>query len=608
MDDQGAEQPASPRQILQIFDDLRTLVQSDGALHELSSIIYRDWVVTVDLQEGRLVDDPERRWSTSKLNTNELMLLLGLLVQSKSDRTYTAGSRDESFVARVDGLLRELHDRVFADGAPTFDPATTTFIELPNSIGLLGREAIYYGPDSFYLHQLLDFARHRYREDATWLLQNVGLSIRPMIDIVKFIVDRIGLQMAGMGHLRNEGHEIKNSELTSSLVISKAELRKKFGAKADLFFTKFVTPAVTANQDFIEPFAINAVAIAPLIDLGEYLYVPNEYRLVESVYASPFYWMIADDGYATTAAEHRGEFLEKTAAHILRAVFGADNVHENVALKKNGRDIAGEIDVLVTYGEFAIVVQAKSKRITLKARAGDSEALRKDFEGAVQAPYRQALKCIELIRSGAKCETKAGRRIDLHFLPRFFPMVTLSDAFRASTLLSQRMLDRTEGLAPVVWDIGVLDCVARLLPTPIELLFYLKSRSDVFVKVLSDSEYNYLGFHIKTKLAMHPDFDGMYLERDFATVVDDYMISADVGIEAKRPVGVLERLKVPVVCELLAELKKADPRVASLVVDLYDFSSAALEEISKTIVSLRKEVAATGKSIKAFSIPTKTAA
>ena len=185
-------------------------------------------------------------------------------------------------------------------------------------------------------------------------------------------------------------------------------------------------------------------------------------------------------------------------------------------------------------------------------------------------------------------------------------MVILSDPFPASTILSGAMLDRGDRIAPVIWDIGVLDCVARLLPTAIEMLFYLKSRSEAFDKVLSDSEYNFLGYHLRAKLALPPDVDGMLLERDFATVVDDYMIAADVGVEAARPLGILERLKIPVVSELLAELKTADPRIASIVIDLYDFSSAALEDLSAMILNMREEVASTGKAIKAFSLPTAT--
>ncbi len=603
--DQEPECPV-PRSAAAIFADLRELAQSDGALHEISGIIYRDWVLTIDVQVGKVIDDPERRWSTTKLNKNELMLLLGLLIQCTDDRTYSVQNIDDNFAARADQLLREFHDRVLFDGVPIFDRLTGDVNNNPDSIGMFAREAIYYGSDSFYLHQFSHFSRLRYREDATWLLQNAGMSIRSMIDIAKFVGGRINNQMTTVGHLRNEGHNFDNGDLTNSLLIAKADLRRKFGVKVDAFLKKFAIPITDSNLHFSSPFAINAIMIAPIVDLGEHLYVPNQYRLFESIYESPFYWMIGDRTYADTEAVHRGRYLEKTATHILRSVFGEKNVFENVTLKQNVSHIAGEIDVLVRYGEFVIVVQAKSKRVTLAARSGDSSALKNDFEGAIRAPYHQAIKCIELIKSGAKCLTKDGKELAFHSLPRFFPMVVLSDPFPAATLLARNMLERGGNIAPVVWDLGVLDCVARLLPTPIEMIFYLKSRSDVFDSVISDSEYNYLGFHIRSKLALHPDADGMLLDRDFATVVDDFMIAADLDIRTDRPLGVLERLQIPVMSELLAELKSADPRIASVVVDLYDFSSAALEDLSAIILNLREEISSTGKAIKAFSITTAT--
>jgi hypothetical protein len=83
------------------------------------------------------------------------------------------------------------------------------------------------------------------------------------------------------------------------------------------------------------------------------------------------------------------------------------------------------------------------------------------------------------------------------------------------------MLERGKSIAPVIWDIAVLDCVARMLPTPIEFLYYLKCRSDVFERAQSDSEYNFLGYHLKYKLAIHPDADFMMLDREFASIVDD---------------------------------------------------------------------------------------
>lgn len=595
-----------PRPEGEIFEDLRALAQSEGALHEISSLIYRDHLVTVDQHEARVVDDAAYRWSTSKLNKNEILLLLGLMVQSSTERIYLVRLGSDEFLKRADALFHEFHKRVAVVLTSIFDSKARDFVEQKDFFGLLGREAIYYGAEGLYLHQLLNFSRDRYKEDTEWLLRNVGISIRSMLDIIKFILDRINLQMTEMGCRRQDGCEVRKTDLTDSLLIPKGDLKRKFGNKAEAFFEKFVTPITSANEGFTDPFAINAVALAPIIELGDHLYVPIQYRLCESIYESPFFWMMADKEYKDIHAQHRGVFLERTTAGILSGIFGDQHIYENVVITRKGLDRAGEIDVLVVFGEFVIVVQAKSKRVTLKARAGDSETLKADFEGAVQDPYRQAIDCIEHIKAGAKCVAKDGTELEFHSLPRFFPMVVLSDPFPASTILSRIMLERSDEIAPVIWDLGVLDCIARLLPTPIEMLFYLKCRSDTFDNIISDSEYNYLGYHLRSKLAVPPERDMMMLERDFATVVDDFMIAVDLGIEPNRPIGILEKVEIPVISDLLKVLKSADPRVASVVVDLYDFSSAALQDLSATILNLREEIAATGKEIKAFSIRTES--
>jgi len=52
-------EPKEPRSQEQIFADLCALVQEEGALHENSAIFYRDWILTVDLQEA--ISDKVRR-------------------------------------------------------------------------------------------------------------------------------------------------------------------------------------------------------------------------------------------------------------------------------------------------------------------------------------------------------------------------------------------------------------------------------------------------------------------------------------------------------------------------------------------------------------------
>lgn len=273
----------------EVFKDLRTLAQSSGALHAISEIIYRDWVQTVDVEQGVVTDDPDQRWSTSKLNTNELLLLLALLVQVGDDRTYATVIVDGAFANTADTLLRELHDCINEAARAAFDPMSQKFLETPNSLGMFAREAIYYGPASFYLHQFAKYARHRYRDDGSWLLQNVGISIRPMIEIAQFITHRVTLQMNHILHMKADGAKFHGGDLTNSLMIPKIDLKTKFGSKIDAFIAKFAIPVSGVDANFDSPFDINPVSLAPLIDFGDHIYVPNQYRLMESVYESPFY-------------------------------------------------------------------------------------------------------------------------------------------------------------------------------------------------------------------------------------------------------------------------------------------------------------------------------
>lgn len=195
-----------PRSEAEIFEDLRIIAQSEGSLHEITSLIYRDILVTVDRREARVTDDPEHRWSTSKLNQNEMLLLLGLMVQSPTDRTYTVDSGREGFAASVDALFSEFHERVMADAISSIQWEPGGIVAREDTIGRMGREVIYYGAQGFYAHQLLKFSRLRYSRDESWLTQNVGMSIRTMLEIVKFVSDRVNQQITAIGHLREQGH------------------------------------------------------------------------------------------------------------------------------------------------------------------------------------------------------------------------------------------------------------------------------------------------------------------------------------------------------------------------------------------------------------------
>jgi hypothetical protein len=109
----------------------------------------------------------------------------------------------------------------------------------------------------------------------------------------------------------------------------------------------------------------NAAPIIKSID-GSYILLQH-YTLLEALYEAPFFWMTGDKTYAATASKNRGVFTEKFLADRLILVFGTKYVFQNVDIYK-GKDRFAEADVLVVYGDRVIVVQAKSKRLTIEAR------------------------------------------------------------------------------------------------------------------------------------------------------------------------------------------------------------------------------------------------
>jgi hypothetical protein len=74
-------------------------------------------------------------------------------------------------------------------------------------------------------------------------------------------------------------------------------------------------------------------------------------------------------------------------------VFGAARVYHSINIERGKGNRLGEIDVLALFGDRTIVLQAKSKRLTLEARRGNDLQLKSDFKTAVQDAYDQAMNC-----------------------------------------------------------------------------------------------------------------------------------------------------------------------------------------------------------------------
>jgi hypothetical protein len=95
---------------------------------------------------------------------------------------------------------------------------------------------------------------------------------------------------------------------------------------------------------------------------------------------------------------------------MARQTFGQDHVFANATVKRSNGDIDGEADVLVVSGEFVLVIQAKSKQLTLEVRSDGTEKLKTDFQAVIQSAYDHAVKFVDSIVAGRECEVDAKDR------------------------------------------------------------------------------------------------------------------------------------------------------------------------------------------------------
>ena len=103
-----------------------------------------------------------------------------------------------------------------------------------------------------------------------------------------------------------------------------------------------------------------------------------------------------DMAYVSTATQNRGVFTEQFAVQRLLQVFGALNVLANIEIFESKDTKLAENDLLVRFGNRVLVLQAKSKRLTMQVRRGNDRQIKDDLKKTIQDSSDQAYRCARL--------------------------------------------------------------------------------------------------------------------------------------------------------------------------------------------------------------------
>lgn len=589
----------------EIFDDLANLCSSPGYVHAIAYFCFRDNMIRYsgDMKP----EDMQHLFSMTRLIRTEISTLIGLLLKNEINYSLPAEDVMQRYLEKTEALLEEIHQSMLGAWWAGLNPKKVPDKGINHfTNGAALREPIFYGGESAYSFQYRDLSPRKYGKDDEWFKTNKGFSIRTARDVV-YAVGKLQDEksIATLNALREpppgQWTSLPGFEFTVQEVAERARIDCVVVEKV---LTAFSVPAGERNNQFSTLHDFNIVNASPLLRIRDDAYILfHIYSLVEALYETPFYWMGADKGYVSTAMRHRGLFTEEFAAERLALVFGKDKVFSNVDIFESKSNKVGEIDVLVLFGNRAIVLQAKSKRLTLEARRGNDGQIKDDFKKSIQDSYDQGYACAKLL-GNAKYTLKDAHSREVVIamaLKEVYILCVISDHYPALSFQAQQFLkfEVTDTIPPpFVLDVFMLDAMTEMLDSPLQMLSYVDRRTKYSGKLMASHELTILSYHLKQNLWLDEDHDMVMMSDDISTDLDLSMLVRRDNIQGKRtPDGILTRFAATTLGRFVKQIEaKPDPATIDLGFMLLTLGENTVVEVSKGIDELANRARRDGKS------------
>jgi hypothetical protein len=575
-----------------IFNDLANLCVSAGFAHVIASFCLRDH--TIGYANKITPADFIHMFSMEGLIRTEISTLIGLMLKKDINYSLPPPKVIDDLMKKTDSLLKELHESMSVPIIAEFNLSKIKQADFnPFSSGTALREPIFYGGESAYYFQYRDFSLKKYIKDNNWLLTNKGFSIQDAKTIISCIPEIQNRKI--LEYLKSLNvNELQDRTILPGYVFSTEEVASQSGVEKSTVakvLRAFTPLEGTRNETFNALNDFNITNAYPLIDIGNQEYLLFQYySLVEALYETPFYWMGSDKAYVNEAMRNRGEFTEEFSFERLELIFGKQRVFKNVNIIDSKKKKAGEIDVLVVFANRAIVLQAKSKRLTLESRKGNDKSIRDDFKKGIQNSYDQGLLCSKLL-SDLNYELVDAWDNEIN-IPRQYKEIYLfcivSDHYPALSFQARQFLkyEQTENiLPPFVMDVFLLDAMTEFLQSPLRFLSYANRRTLYSEKVHAFHELTILSYHLKQNLWIEDKCDLVQLCDDISADLDLAMMVRREGVPGdSTPHGILTKFKDTTIGNIIQEIEELEkPTIVDLGFMLLTLDEETVVEVSKGI-------------------------
>lgn len=567
----------------EIFAALRELCSAPGYAHAIALICVRDNTIMFDNEVTAA--DMSRMSSSDRLLRTEISLLIGLLAQNPVNFDKPDLETVTRYVSETDALCSELHDAIMQGS----NLASNTFLEKvasgqnPFAHGEAMREPMFYGAESAYPFQYRELSVKKYARDIAWLKENKGFTPTISRDIAAALMRMQNSKLQDCLDAIRHGSSPSDIEFLTVYEFSVNELAdESHQSKEDVaaFLSAFTIPVENRNEQFTSVHEFNVTNAFPVLRRGDLYVLFQINSLLESMYESPFFWMFSDPQYKATASKNRGDFAEYFSIECFDKVFGSGNVFLNVEIYDSKKRL-GEIDVLVLFANRAIVLQAKSKKLTLEARKGLDANVKMDFKNAVQDAYSQGFSSASLLAEKKYRLVCAGTGAEIanRDLKEIFLICLVSEHYPALSFQAHEYLElKTSQIIspPFVMDVFLLDALTEMLDSPLRVLSYIKRRTQYADRITASHELTVLSFHLKRNLWINKGTDMLMLSDEISSDLDVAMSVRRDGMQGQRtPDGILTKLR--------------DTHLGKVIDDIESVPSSATIDLGFLLLSLGED-------------------
>lgn len=278
---------------------------------------------------------------------------------------------------------------------------------------------------------------------------------------------------------------------------------------------------------------------------------------------------------------------------MLDRVFGPSNVYKGVKVQKRSTTIS-DIDILAVAGNKAVVVQAKSKRLTELARKGNEQQIKTDFEKAIQDAYEQGLTCRKAMLdkdSSLLSEDGSNIRLD-ESIDEVYIICLTSDHYPSLKFqVDHYLLKRPEDPYPLTVNLFDLDVLTFYLKDPFELLYYLRQRITLNDYFHAEEELAYLGYHLNQKLFPIANKSGVYIDQRMGQLIDAHFpMIRGYYPELKATDKLHHKWANKKFMDIIEQIKETrDPGFTDAIFYLYDIAGSGADALINAIEETKQK-------------------